>query len=344
MSSEVNERQSIGRLASPLLMQKREASAALARICHFIGEGSVSSSSHSKRGETCRDIHTNGNRAEIQEAYRRHIPQVKEHGPSIKKLDITYNYEQLKQPKESRRTEMKMQEFKAESADFCPPRIEQTQAESENRERAHQGTGTETPEDVEEFLKRTCYSEAERTQELRTYDFSCHELRESQSTVNQRTVQVQELHDRVNSLHLNDLTDLHDPEIASSSRLSHVPTHPLIVPSSFGKLWRGCRPQPDTRNLCNMPGNVFVDPSAPDEPTASSLVNVYARSPTATCGANRASQAQRDPQRELMKQMRTLKVVRFIHQDLPDTCRLGILTLARRRLVHKITWLDSRRI
>ena len=119
MSSEVNERQSIGRLASPLLMQKREASAALARIYHFIGEGSVSSSSHSKRGETCRDIHTNGNRAEVQEAYRRHIPQVKEHGPSIKKLDITYNYEQLKQPKESRRTEMKMQEFKAESEDFA---------------------------------------------------------------------------------------------------------------------------------------------------------------------------------------------------------------------------------
>ena len=26
-------------------------------------------------------------------------------------------------------------------------------------------------------------------------------------------------------------------------------------------------PQPDTRNLCSMPGNVFVDPSAPDEPT-----------------------------------------------------------------------------
>ena len=33
-----------------------------------------------------------------------------------------------------------------------------------------------------------------------------------------------------------------------------------------------------------MPGNVFVDPSAPDEPTALFLRNVYARSPTATIG------------------------------------------------------------
>ena len=40
-----------------------------------------------------------------------------------------------------------------------------------------------------------------------------------------------------------------------------------------------------TQNLCvAMPGHVLVDPSAPDEQTASSLRNMYARSPTGTYG------------------------------------------------------------
>ena len=51
VSSEVDEKQSMGMLASPLLMQKRGASAALARI-YVLG---VKLISHSKRGETCRD-------------------------------------------------------------------------------------------------------------------------------------------------------------------------------------------------------------------------------------------------------------------------------------------------
>ena len=46
VSSEVDERQSIGRPASPLLMQEREASAMPARIYHFTRESSMSRSSH----------------------------------------------------------------------------------------------------------------------------------------------------------------------------------------------------------------------------------------------------------------------------------------------------------
>ena len=49
--------------------------------------------------------------------------------------------------------------------------------------------------------------------------------KESQSTVNQLTVQIQELQDKANSL--NDGRDFHDPETASSSGLSHVPGHPF---------------------------------------------------------------------------------------------------------------------
>ena len=51
-------------------------------------------------------------------------------------------------------------------------------------------------------------------------EFSQQESRVSQSSVNQFTVQIQELQDKVNSL--NDSRDFQDLETASSSELSHV--------------------------------------------------------------------------------------------------------------------------
>ena len=77
-------------------------------------------------------------------------------------------------------------------------------------------------------------------------NFPGQELQESQSTVNQLTVKNQELQDN---------------------------SHPSIIPSSFGMPCRDSSPQP---------GNVFENPSASDELTASCSGNVYARSPTAT--------------------------------------------------------------
>ena len=55
VSSEVDERQNMGMLASPLFTQKREASAATSRINHSNKEISVSSVSHR---ETCCDVLT----------------------------------------------------------------------------------------------------------------------------------------------------------------------------------------------------------------------------------------------------------------------------------------------
>ena len=49
-------------------------------------------------------------------------------------------------------------------------------------------------------LKVICCSKTERTQGLRTGGFSRDELRKSQSTANQVTVQIQELQDRINCL------------------------------------------------------------------------------------------------------------------------------------------------
>ena len=49
-----------------------------------------------------RCAHTNENRAETHEAYRRYIPNVKEYRLNIKKFGITKNYEQMKQPEDTR--------------------------------------------------------------------------------------------------------------------------------------------------------------------------------------------------------------------------------------------------
>ena len=72
----------------------------------------------------------------------------------------------------------------------------------------------------------------------------------------------QELHERQSTVNhvksLNDFRGFHDPETASSSGLSHVPKHPLTLPSSLGNLCRDSSPQPDTRNLCSMPGKRFL--------------------------------------------------------------------------------------
>ena len=94
------------------------------------------------------------------------------------------------------------------------------------------GTRMRSLQEIEE-LKQLCCAEAERAKQLRIWWTFCSKRR-SKSTVNQSAVQIQELQDKVNSL--NDSRDFHDP------------SHPLIVPSSFGKLGRDSCLQPDTQN------------------------------------------------------------------------------------------------
>ena len=85
-------------LASTLLMQKREASAIPARIDHPTRENPTSHSSHISSAVRPVATHT---QTETQEAYKRHTSQVKEHELSKRKLEITYNSEQLTQSKEN---------------------------------------------------------------------------------------------------------------------------------------------------------------------------------------------------------------------------------------------------
>ena len=143
---------------------------------------------------------------------------------------------------------------------------------------------------------------------------------------------------------LNDFKDFHDPETASSSKLTHVPSHLLIVPSIFGKCCCDSSSQSDTRNLCGMSRNVFVDPSAPDDSTVSSLRNVYVRSRLHYIWRTRSIKHMETSSENWWNKLKTLQALQFLPRDLPGTCRLGMLLLSWKRLTHKITWINSRRI
>ena len=125
---------------------------------------------------------------------------------------------------------------------------------------------------------------------------------ESQSTVNQLIVQIQELQE---SLHyLKDCWDIfQDLETASSSGSFHVLCHLVVVVFFWGKPRRDFGPQLITRDLCDMPGNVFVDPCAPDEATALLLGDVYARSQLQLANPYRV---QGNLERDFMEQTRWL--------------------------------------
>ena len=53
--------------------------------------------------------------------------------------------------------------------------------------------------------------------------------RENPSTVNPLLTQIQDLHNKVNSL--KDAREFSDPETASSSGVSHVISQPMSIPS-----------------------------------------------------------------------------------------------------------------
>ena len=74
----------MGMHASPLLMQKGEASAVPARFYHSSGQRV-----QCQRSSHIRSAGRPVNRAETEEAYRGHIPQVKEYGPNTRRSGPT---------------------------------------------------------------------------------------------------------------------------------------------------------------------------------------------------------------------------------------------------------------
>ena len=82
---------------------------------------------------------------------------------------------------------------------------------------------------------------------------------------------IQELQDKLNSW--NDAQEFHDPEIASSSRLSHVPSQPMSLPSPRGMISRESCLKSDTRNSLGTSGHVFEGLPARGETSSALLEN-----------------------------------------------------------------------
>ena len=102
--------------------------------------------------------------------------------------------------------------------------------ESEMRIRAFQGDRARNCREIEE-LQRICCVDTDRARHLRCDELST-QKEENNSAVNQFMVQIQELQDKVNSL--NDAKESYDPETASSSGVSHVPSQPMSIRTARG--------------------------------------------------------------------------------------------------------------
>ena len=73
--------------------------------------------------------------------------------------------------------------------------------------------------------------------------------------MSQLSTQIQDLQNNVNSL--SDARECHDPDTASSSGASHVPSQPLIIPSPREVRCRDSGLPRDTRITMGTSGNVF---------------------------------------------------------------------------------------
>ena len=112
-----------------------------------------------------------------------------------------------------------------------------------------------------EELRRICHEETERARQLRTGELHAQKIEEP-STMSQLLSQIRTLHDKVNAL--NELKEFHDPQTASSSGMSHVPSQPSRIPSPIGMLNRDSGLPHCTRNSMGTSGNVFENPPAPE--------------------------------------------------------------------------------
>ena len=124
--------------------------------------------------------------------------------------------------------------------------------------------------DLREAHVKSLYEMEElmRVQELRVEESSRRRLIEGRDTILELTAKIQELQNEVNCM--NDSRDFKDPESVRSG-LSHVPSHPALLPPfrdpggmlsrPGGMLSRNDKP-PDIWDTHGISGNVFVNPPA----------------------------------------------------------------------------------
>ena len=176
-----------------------------------------------------------------------------------------------------------------------------------------------------EELKKICCTEAERTQPLRVDDLSQQDLKESQSTVNQLRVQIQELQSKVNSV-------IWFQRFPWFLRQQAAQLLGVIFESLAAILARSLIHRTHVVHR----ETFFEYPPAPAEPTASFFsTNVYARSPTATRGEpvslNTGRAEARIDERNRDTRSFTIPTPRFAAK-----VQLGILPLMWKELIHEL--------
>ena len=285
--SEVDDAQIVRILASPLYVQEREASADPSRNYHSNRGISLSKSSvfrssagrpapkFSHQSKSSKESHSDtgrvfGEHQQVQELLEiRANRAARGEQEALSKLSeeeyhtIILLGEQRSQIRSEARFELLLQETRAEhavdsiqnlsrqlcsqDAEICRRGQEECgvaqqehvllRSELQSRERVPEEARNRYLQEVEEL---------KRAQELRTDEFSRKEFRESKFIVNELTAQIQELQDKVTFL--NDSREFQDVESACYSRLSHVPSQLVVIPSPCEMLSRDCCQRSDTRD------------------------------------------------------------------------------------------------
>ena len=107
-------------------------------------------------------------------------------------------------------------------------------------------------QEIEE-LRRICCEETDRARPARIDDLSMHQER-NPTTVSQLLTRIQDWQNKANSL--SDAREFYDPETASSSGASHVPSQPSTIPSPRTMPCRDSGLPHDTRKTTGTSGNV----------------------------------------------------------------------------------------
>ena len=106
--------------------------------------------------------------------------------------------------------------------------------------------GKTSCQDIEE-LRRICCEETHSARQARFDELSMRQQK-NPTTVSQLLTQIHDLQNKVNSL--SDARIFDDPDTASSSGASHVPSQPSTFPSSRTTPCCDSGLQHDTRNDC----------------------------------------------------------------------------------------------
>ena len=142
-----------------------------------------------------------------------------------------------------------------------------------------------TSEEIEE-LRRICYEEANQVRSLQVEDLSLRQERDP-NTVSRPLKHIhQELQDQVSSW--AEAKEFHDLDTASSSGVSHVPSQPVIVPSSRETHGRDSGLPTTTQDTTGNSGNVFVNPAA-QEGYSLAIFNNSRNQASLCCGMERAA-------------------------------------------------------